>query len=127
MTNSKSIAGLPGSTLVAIALSEFMNLRILWAKTSLSVIYLNGSLLFIAGLSIVRVHNLWTGGWHALVTLIGWLVMLSGLVRMFFPVIAQREVQNITVVCALLIVLLVAGVFLTFNAYRRDSGTTSSA
>jgi uncharacterized membrane protein YhaH (DUF805 family) len=120
MTNSKSIAGLLGPTAIAIALSELINLRILWANTSPSVIYLNGSLLFAAGLSIVRVHNRWTGGWSVLVTLFAWLVMLGGLVRMFAPVFAQREVQNAAVVYAGLIVLLAVGVFLTFKAYRQE-------
>ena len=54
MTNSRNIAGLLGPTAVAFALSEWINLRILWVNTSPSVIYLNGSLLFVAGLVIVR-------------------------------------------------------------------------
>jgi uncharacterized membrane protein YhaH (DUF805 family) len=120
MTNSKSIAGLIGPTVVAIALSEWINLRILWANTSPSVIYLNGSLLFVAGLAIVRAHNRWTGNWPVLVTLIGWFLMLGGLVRMFAPVFAQREAENATGVYALLIVLLAVGVFLTFKAYNRE-------
>jgi len=120
MPTSRGIAGLVGPTVIAIALSEWINLRILWANTSPSVIYLNGSLLFVAGLSIVRVHNRWTGGWPVLVTLIGWFVMLGGLVRMFAPVFAQREVQNFNAVYGLLIVLLSAGAFLTFKAYRRE-------
>jgi len=117
MPNSKAIAGLLGPTLIAISTSESVNLRILWANTSPSVIYLNGTLLFVAGLSIVRVHNRWTGGWPVVVTLVGWLIILGGLVRMFAPVFAQREVQNATGVYALLVVLLVLGVFLTFKAY----------
>ena len=122
MTDSKNIAGLIGPTVVAIALSELINLRILWANTTPSVIYLNGTLLFVAGLSIVRAHNRWTNGWPLLVTLSGWLVMLSGLVRMFAPVFAQREVQNATAVNAGLIVFLAFGLFLTFKAYQSHVG-----
>jgi uncharacterized membrane protein YhaH (DUF805 family) len=122
MTNSKSIAGLIGPTAVAFALSEWINLRVLWANTSPSVIYLNGSLLFVAGLAIVRAHNRWTGGWPVLVTLTGWFVMLAGLIRMFAPVYAQQEVENNTAMYGLLIVLLAVGVFLTFKAYGRDDG-----
>jgi ABC-type Mn2+/Zn2+ transport system permease subunit len=120
MKTSRSIAGLVGPALIAIALSELMNLGILQANTSPSVIYLNGSLLFIAGLSIVRAHNRWMGGWPVLVTLTGWIVLLGGLVRMFAPILAQREGQNITAVYALLIVLLAVGIFLTFKAYGRE-------
>jgi uncharacterized membrane protein YhaH (DUF805 family) len=125
MTNSKSIAGLLGPTLIAISISEFINLRTLWANTSPSVIYLNGTLLFVAGLAIVRAHNRWTGGWPVLVTLTGWFLMLAGLIRMFVPVYAQQEAENNTAVYGLLIVLLAAGVFLTFKAYGRDDGKSA--
>jgi uncharacterized membrane protein YhaH (DUF805 family) len=121
MPTSKGIAGLVGPTVIAIALSEWINLRILWANVTPSVIYLNGTLLFVAGLAIIRVHNRWTGGWPVLVTLTGWFVMLAGLIRMFAPEYAQKEVDNNTAVYGLLIVLFAIGVFLTFNAYRREN------
>lgn len=125
MTNSKSIAGLLGPTLIAISMSEWVSLRILWANTSPSVIYLNGSLLFVAGLAIVRAHNRWAGGWPVLVTLTGWFLMLAGLIRMFAPVYAQREAENNTAVYGLLIVLLAVGVFLSFKAYGRGDGESA--
>jgi hypothetical protein len=119
MTNSKNIAGLVGPTLIAIAISEGLNFRILLANTSPSVIYLNGTLLLVAGLSIARAHNRWTGGWPVLVTLTGWIVLLAGLVRMFAPAVAQRGVENSAAVWyAGLIVPLAIGIFLTVKAYR---------
>src|SRR5690242_14183385 len=33
-------------------------------------------LLFVAGLAIVRVHNVWVGGWPVLVTVLGWVAVL---------------------------------------------------
>jgi hypothetical protein len=45
---------------------------------------LSGILLFVAGLAIVRAHNVWAGGWPVLVTAIGWLILLGGLARMLF-------------------------------------------
>jgi hypothetical protein len=125
MTSSRTIAGLIGPTAVAFALSEWINLRVLWANTSPSVIYLNGSLLFVAGLAIVRAHNRWTGGWPVFVTLTGWFVMLAGLIRMFAPVYAQQEAENNTAVYGLLIVLFAVGVFLTFKAYGREHSKTA--
>jgi hypothetical protein len=128
MTTSKRIAGLLGPTLIAVAITEAMNLRFLTTFIGPShapLVYLNGTLLFVAGLAIVRAHNRWTGGWPVLVTLMGWLVMLGGLTRMIAPVSAQREGQNTTAVFALLIVLLAIGIFLTFKAYRREDGETT--
>jgi uncharacterized membrane protein YhaH (DUF805 family) len=95
MTSSRTIAGLIGPTAVAFGLSEWINRRVLWVNTSPSVIYLNGSLLFVAGLAIVRAHNRWTGGWPVLVTLTGWFVMLAGLIRMFARCMPSRRLKTI--------------------------------
>jgi hypothetical protein len=124
MTTSKRFAGLLGPTLIAIALSEAMNLHI-WTNVPAYFVYLNGALLFVVGLSIVRDHNRWTGGWPVLVTIIGWFLMLGGLLRMFAPVFAQREVQNAGALFAGLIVLFAIGVFLTFKAYGREDSKTA--
>ena len=40
---------------------------------------------FVPGLAIVYFHNRWTRGWPALVTVMGWLSLVVGLVRMVFP------------------------------------------
>jgi hypothetical protein len=127
MPTSRCIAGLVGPTVIAIALSEWTNLHVLWANVTPSVIYLNGSLLFVAGLAIVRVHNRWAGGWPVLVTLTGWFVMLAGLIRMFAPVYAQKEVENNTVVYGFLVVLFAVGVFLTFKAYCREDSKAEAS
>lgn len=120
MTTSRNIAGLLGPTLIAVALSEGLNFPVLLANTTPSVIYLNGTLLFVAGLSIVRAHNRWTIGWPVLVTLTGWVVFFAGLIRMFVPGVAQRGVENATAAWhAGLIIPFALGVFLTFKAYRR--------
>jgi hypothetical protein len=88
VANSKQIAGLLGPTLIAISITESMNIDI-FVNTSAHLVYLNGTLLFVAGLAIVRVHNRWTGGWPVLVTLVGWLAIFGGLIRMIAPVSAQ--------------------------------------
>lgn len=133
MANSKRIAGLLGPVLVVLSVSEALNLRLMMAElgpTAVHVIYLNGTLLFVAGLSIVRVHNYWVAGWPVLVTLMGWFTMVSGLIRMFAPIAGaqlgldvQRPEQSIIVIYAMLVVLLAMGVVLTFKAFVREGGT----
>jgi hypothetical protein len=125
MTNSKGMAGLLGPALIAISLSEAMNLRMLEENASPALVYLNGTLLFIAGLAIVHAHSRWTFGWPVLVTLVGWLSLFGGLARMFVPMLGQREAQNAGGVFGLLVVMLAAGIFLTYKAYSRDGGPTA--
>jgi len=118
MTKSKEIAGLIGPTVIALTLSEAMNLHI-WTTNIAPVTYLNGSILLVAGLSIVRAHNRWIRGWPVLVTLTGWFAILGGLFRMFAPDAPQAPQDAITY--AGLVVLLAIGIVLTFQAYRRNN------
>jgi hypothetical protein len=60
MTNSKHIGGLLGPTLMVMVASEFPLIQPhLYDKQIPPVVYLSGVLLFVAGLAIVRWHNLW--------------------------------------------------------------------
>lgn len=121
MAHSRQLAGLLGPSLIAVSITESMNLNI-FSDTSAYFVYLNGLLLFVAGLAIVRAHNVWTDGWPVLVTLIGWLFLLGGSIRMIAPVSAQLTTQHPTAVLALTSVLLVVGIVLSFQAYCREKG-----
>jgi hypothetical protein len=95
MTTSKTIAGLIGPTLVAIAASMLLNIGSFPALAEQvsrdpALIFVSGILLFVAGLAIVRVHNRWTNGWPVLVTVLGWLFVLGGLAECFFPPASPR-------------------------------------
>jgi len=83
---------------------------------SVGLVYLNGTLLFVAGVAIVQVHNRWTRGWPVLVTVTGWFAILGGVMRMVAP---QAATSGATWVYGLLVALLAVGVVLTFNGYRR--------
>jgi hypothetical protein len=90
MTTSKMIAGLMGPTLVAIAAAMVLNFASIpelaeQVSRDPGLIFLSGILLFVAGIAIVRVHNVWVGGWPVLVTVLGWVAVLSGLFTDAFP------------------------------------------
>jgi len=122
VTKSQQIAGLIGPTLVALILSEnpFMNPH-LYDQQIPPVVYLSGTLFLVAGLATVRAHNRWTGGWPVLVTVIGWFAVFLGLFRMFMPGLYEQGAQgNPSALLAGEAVLLVIGVFLTVQAYRRS-------
>lgn len=117
MASSKQIAALLGPALIAVSITESINIEI-FTNTSVPLMYLNGTLLFVTGLSIVRAHNDWSTKWPALITLVGWLFLLGGLIRMIAPVSSQQAVQHPAPVLVLTAALLVIGIVLTFNAYR---------
>ena len=129
MTTSKTIAGLMGPTLVAGAVSVLINLAV-WpalaeqAFRSPGLILMSGFMLFVAGLAIVRVHNRWSGGWPVLVTILGWLAFIGRLTRILFPArlaaIAIPAVQSTGLLTTVAVLLLAAGVFLTFKGFTAE-------
>jgi len=49
------------------------------------LIYLTGVLSLPAGLAIVVLHNQWKWHWPVMITVIGWLMVIGGIVRMLAP------------------------------------------
>ncbi|MFZ1892652.1 MAG: hypothetical protein WAU59_00985 [Rhodoplanes sp.] len=128
MTTSKMIAGLMGPTLAAIALAmlfKFDSIPELAEQVSRdpALIFLSGVLLFVAGLAIVRAHNIWTLDWPVLVTILGWLAIVGGLVRMLFPSrlaeIATDLGDRPGLIIGLSAAILLIGGFLSFKGYSR--------
>jgi uncharacterized membrane protein len=81
------------------------------------VIYLNGILLFVAGLTIVKNHNIWTFGWQSILTIVGYAGIILGLFRMFFPQVQQSNFENNNSILIVEVILILVGLFLTFKAY----------
>jgi hypothetical protein len=119
MANSKDIAGLLGPAIVAITASETVNIHI-WTGNTAAGVYLNGAILFVAGLALVRAHNMWVRGWPVLITLTGWFMMLLGLFRMFFPELQLEGAKHTSTVGAEAMLLMLVGLYLCYQAYRRD-------
>jgi hypothetical protein len=86
------------------------------------VVYLSGVLMFVAGLAIVRVHNLWRRDWTVLVTLSAWFLLVVGLVRMFAAGAYQRgsATAGASVFMFLEACLFVVAAIITFYSYKRD-------
>jgi len=122
VANSKQIAGLVGPTLVAMLVSEFPLVQPhLYDSQIPPVVYLSGVLMFVAGLAVIRVHNLWVRNWAVLLTLTGWFFLVLGLVRMFAAGQYHQAAAGTSsiVVMALEVVLLVVALILTYQGYRR--------
>ena len=127
MTTSKTIAALLGPTLIATAVSLLANLDI--SQTLIEGLSQSPALIMIAGyaafVAIVYFHNRWTGGWPVLVTVMGWLSLVVGLLRMVFPTQIAALTTKIAPSAAgvfpvVAVVFLLIGGFLSFKAYGRE-------
>ena len=90
MAPTKLIAGLIGPLMAAIGIAMLLNRQAFPEMVSqlaqnYAIIFLSGALSLLAGVAIVRVHNVWTGGWPVIITILGWLLIVGGLARMWCP------------------------------------------
>ena len=130
MAPSKLIAGLIGPLLIAMSIAMLVNRHLFPAMAgqlaqNYGLVFLSGILSLLAGVAIVRVHNVWTGGWRVIVTVLGWLAIAGGLVRMWFPQraapIAEALGGSSTGLVIAGLVVLALGAFLSFKAYGPDT------
>lgn len=124
---SLMLARLMGPALLAMALSLVINRRALpelarQVSGDWAVVYLSGILLLVAGIAIVERHNIWSG-WPAVITGLGWLAIVGGLVRMLaFPNLADIAAvvmsgnPNLIIVPATVLGSL--GAYLTLKGFR---------
>ena len=51
--------------------------------------YLSGLLSLLAGLAIINLHNTWYADWRVIITVLGWLMTIGGIIRVVLPQIAM--------------------------------------
>jgi hypothetical protein len=90
MATSLFLARLLGPLLLAVGAGILINPKPFHAMASevvrsVTLVYLFGLFDFAAGLAIVLTHNVWTANWRALITLLGWLMLIRGAVRILAP------------------------------------------
>jgi hypothetical protein len=88
-----------------------------------ALIYLSGLIALVAGLAIVNVHNFWTRDWRVVITLLGWLSVIGGILRIVLPQFvasigsAMFAQPGVPIVAGT--VMLALGGFLAFKGYRQ--------
>ena len=90
MDHSLFLARLMGPTFVAIALGILINLGLYESMIGEAlhtgiVFYLSGLLSLLAGLAIINLHNMWRPDWRVIITVMGWLMTIGGIMRIVLP------------------------------------------
>ena len=90
-----------------------------------ALIYISGVITLVAGLAIVNLHNLWVGDWRVAITIVGWLAVIGGIVRIVVPQHAAAvAAAELTQPGLLVIPGIVAGLFgawLSYIGYLRQT------
>ena len=122
------IARLTGPFLVVIGVGVLLNeanyaAMITEAAHSPTLIYLSGLLTLPLGLAILNVYRAWTADWRVIVTILGWLLAIGGVIRIVLPqftaTLATTLYSTSAGLMVFAVVVLVLGGYLSFEGYRR--------
>jgi len=121
------IARLIGPVFAVTGLGMLLNARFYAAAVaegahSPVLIAISGIATLLGGVAILNAHRAWTADWRVLVTIIGWLFIIAGIIRLVLPRIAETVAPAVYSGPAALmvagVVVLVIGGILSFEGYR---------
>ena len=95
MQRSIYLAKLIGPVMAAIGIGMLLNsavFRILAEQflSSYALIFLAGLITLFAGIALVLAHNVWTPDWRVIITILGWLSVIGGALRIIAPNLVAR-------------------------------------
>lgn len=126
METSKILARIIGPGMIIPAIGLFLNFNTYQGiigefSKSQSLCYLGGFMALVMGLVILQFHNKWEAGWPVIITILGWITLIKGLVLMLFPgsVISLWHpfVASPTALIVSLGISCAVGIFLTIKGY----------
>ena len=126
METSILIAKLMGPTMVVMAGALLMDREGIAKMArefidSRALVFLAGVFTFIGGLAVTIHHNIWVADWPILITLIGWAMIVGGVIRIALPKVVvawgEKMLKADGGILIAGIVWLVIGAFLSFVGY----------
>lgn len=119
------LAGFWGLSLVIIGLAfllnqKYMNKVIEYAEHEATMV-LTGIIGTMAGIFLVMLYNVWVWNWQGLVTLLGWAVLLKGILRLFFPAfvlnVLAKYKQKTTWMPYTFLGMIIIGCYLVYSGF----------
>lgn len=120
-----------GIYLLIVSLSMIFNFRVFfntfqqWNEQP-ATITLTAFISIIIGILMVLVHNVWVMDWRVVITLLAWLTLIKGIVRLNFPHAVPQTMEYfhqrraayfvLAIFCLLLAVFLLVFSFINFTA-----------
>ena len=89
-----------------------------------ALMFLTGFLALIIGILLVVSHNIWTADWRVVITILAWLSLIKGTIRIMVPQFAVKTIKkctenNISYYISGLITLGI-GLFLIYHGYLQN-------
>ena len=99
------IARLVGPLFVVLGIGCLLNQQVYADMIGQAVlvpvlIYLSGLMAFLAGVAMLNGYHAWTADWRVIITILGWLLVIAGIIRIVLPaaaaVAAMRSIRAAT-------------------------------
>ena len=55
------------------------------------LIYLSGLMAFLAGVAMLNGYHGWTADWRLIITILGWVLVIAGIIRIVLPACSRRR------------------------------------
>src|SRR3989338_6826871 len=85
------------------------------------LVFLSGFFALVIGLLLVTSHNIWIMDWPVLITILGWLSLIKGTIRIAFPhflvTTSQKWIQNDTFYNTTFFIMIFIGFTLLYYGY----------
>jgi hypothetical protein len=89
------------------------------------LLYFAGAINLLIGLIIVIVHNIWVWDWRVVITLLGYLFILKGVVRMAFPETSRAiEPKMLRGYWIIFVIVAIIGIYLTYKGFTADQNNS---
>jgi len=59
-----------------------------------TTIYLSGFVFLMLGILVTVSHQVWTWDWRVVITILGWLILLKGVMRTLFPDTVKKVIEK---------------------------------
>ena len=121
------IARLAGPLFVVIGLGILLNTSsytgmVVEAVHSPTLVYLSGVASLLAGVAILNAYRAWTASWRVVVTILGWLCVIGGIMRIVLPAIVTSLATTLysgpTALMVAAVIVLILGAYLSYESYR---------
>jgi hypothetical protein len=130
MDTSILLARIIGPLLLVVGAGIFVNLEhyrrlvVDFGASPLSI-YMAGTLALLLGLLVVAFHNVWEWRWPVIITVLGWVTLITGAVRLVFPrLVAERSARygrNTNIMMTTALVAVVLGGVLSYFGYAHPA------
>lgn len=89
--------------------------------SSKALLFLSGILALILGILLVLSHNIWQNNWQVVITILAWLALIKGIVRVLLPQFSIAKMKKLVkhngFYYTASVVSLIVGIFLTYHGF----------